>query len=459
MISISKHTGEVRSPQQERFRFYSVLAALAVFNLWHSHAMGLCHDEAYYWVYSRFLAWGYFDHPPAVAAAVALGYSVFANELGVRLVFIAMELGAITLMWGMTNRRDALLFWALVLSMPLLQVGGTLALPDMPLVFFAVLFLVAVRRYLEDDGLVPALAVSLCAVLMLYSKYHGLLVIAFTLAAAPGLMRRKSFWIAAVVAVLLFLPHLAWQVQHDFVSVRFQLNRAPDWFNTGLILEYVVGQVGSAGLFSGLILFYVLIFKFQATDTFGRVLKFNAAGILAFFLAMSLKGKVEANWTQAAFAPLVIIGHAYLQHTRRLRKWTMWLALIPIAAIFAVRLLFVFPPADSHALRRVYEFHDWKEITASIERYAGDLPIVATTYPHASSISFYSGQIVPAINLGSRDNQFTLWNLESGLLDKEVCLVSAAEIPGAYRIETRQGDRLYLIRGMTVAEIKDRFGR
>jgi len=459
MISDSEYTGKAPSPQQERLRFYLILAALAVFNLWHSHAMGLCHDEAYYWVYSRFLAWGYFDHPPVVAAAIALGYSLIAGELGVRLLFIAMQLGAIAMMWRMTNRKDALLLWAIILSFPLLQVGGTLALPDMPLIFFATLFLVVVRRYIERDSLVSALALALSAVLMLYSKYHGILVIGFTLAAAPGLMKRKSFWVGAALTVLFFLPHIVWQVQHDFVSVAFQLSRVPDWLNTGLILEYIVGQVGSAGLFSGLILLYVLIFKFRSADTFERVLKLNSAGILAFFLAMSLKGKVEANWTQVAFIPLAVIGHTYLQHTRRLRKWTMRLALIPIVLIIAVRLIFVFPPDGSRALRRAYEFHDWRDITLKVTRYAGDLPVVARTYPHAASLSFYSGRIVPAINLGSRDNQFTLWKLERDILDREVCYVSGSRIPGAYMIETRQGDNLYLIRGMTIPEIKQRFGR
>jgi hypothetical protein len=329
----------------------------------------------------------------------------------------------------------------------------------MPLIFFATLFLLIIRRYLEHDHLILALALGLSAVLMLYSKYHGILVIGFTLAAAPGLMKRKSFWVGAALTVLLFVPHLVWQVQHDFPSVRFQLSRPPDWFNADLILEYIVGQVGSAGLFSGLILLYVLAFKFRPADTFGRVLKFNSAGILVFFLAMSLKGKVEANWTQVAFIPLAIIGHGYLQHTRRLRKWTMGLALISIALIIAVRLIFVFPPADSHALRRAYEFHDWRDITLKVTRYAGDLPVVASTYPHAASLSFYSGRIVPAINLGSRDNQFTLWKLERDILDREVCFVYGSEIPGAYMIETRQGDRLYLIRGMTIAEIIQRFGR
>jgi hypothetical protein len=137
----------------------------------------------------------------------------------------------------------------------------------------------------------------------------------------------------------------------------------------------------------------------------------------------------------------------------------MWLALIPIAAIIAVKLIFVFPPEDSRSLRRAYEFHDWEKITLTIKRYAGDMPVVASTYPHAASISFYSGQVVPALNLHSRDNQFTLWNLESDLLDREVCLVSNFEIPGAYEMELRQGDRLYLLRGLTVAEIKRRFER
>jgi 4-amino-4-deoxy-L-arabinose transferase-like glycosyltransferase len=458
MISDSGHSLEAPGPLREQMRFYLILAALAVFNVWHSHAMGLCHDEAYYWLYSKFLAWGYFDHPPMVAAAIALGRSLMGGELGVRLIFLVMELGAIVLTWRMTNRRDALLFWAIVLSLPLLQVGGTLALPDMPLIFFATLFLLIVRRYIERDGIFPAIALAVSAALMLYSKYHGILVIGFTLAAAPGLMRRKTFWMAAGLTVLLFVPHIVWQARNDFISVRFQLSRAPDWLNTGLILEYLAGQVGSAGLFSGLILLYVLIFKFRSADTFERVLKLNAAGILAFFLVMSLKGKVEANWTQVAFIPLAVIGHACLQQAPRLRKWTMRLALLPIVLIFAVRLVFVFPPENSRALRRAYEFHDWPEITLKVTRYAGDLPIVARTYPHAASLSFYSGSIVPAINLGSRDNQFTLWKLERGILDRPVCYVSGRQIPGAYKIETRQGDRLYLIRGMNISEIRRRFG-
>lgn len=44
---------------------------------------GLFDDEAYYWVYSQYLDWGYFDHPPMIAWLIKLGTSLFAGELGV----------------------------------------------------------------------------------------------------------------------------------------------------------------------------------------------------------------------------------------------------------------------------------------------------------------------------------------------------------------------------------------
>ncbi|HEY9195586.1 MAG TPA: hypothetical protein VIM77_04950, partial [Mucilaginibacter sp.] len=45
-------------------------------------------DEAYYWLYSRFLDWGYYDHPPMVALFIKAGTSIMHNELGLRMLTI-----------------------------------------------------------------------------------------------------------------------------------------------------------------------------------------------------------------------------------------------------------------------------------------------------------------------------------------------------------------------------------
>ena len=52
---------------------------------------GLLNDEAYYFFYSRDMAWGYYDHPPLVALFIKSGYWILHNELGVRLLFVSLS--------------------------------------------------------------------------------------------------------------------------------------------------------------------------------------------------------------------------------------------------------------------------------------------------------------------------------------------------------------------------------
>jgi hypothetical protein len=436
---------------------YVALAVLLCLNLVQGFFTGLAHDEAYYWVFSKHLDWGYFDHPPLTAPAVGAGYLLIPNELGVRLVFLIMLTVSLFWMWKMTNRRDGALFITLILSFSLFQVVAILATPDTPLLFFATLFFLVMRHYLEKDDLPSVFLLGLSMALMLYSKYHGILVILFTILAVPGLLKKRTFRMAAVLGTLLFAPHIVWQVRHNFITIAFQLGRVCDWFNFSHTVRYIVGQVGMAGIFSGLILYYVLFFRFRSGNAFERILKFNCIGTLAFFLLATLKGRVEANWTIVAFVPLGIIGHKYLQARPRLRKTTMLCAFFTIAIIIVLRVLMAGPPDNLWGLRRAYELSDWPGITAEIEEFAGGLPITANLYQEASSISFYSGKVAPALNINSRENQFTLLRLEDKLLDSKVCFVSSFEIQGSTRIELRQGGAVFLSNDFTVRELKARF--
>ena len=71
------------SPKRQ---FFAFLLLFLVINLLQSSFTGLLEDEAYYWVWSKNLAWGYFDHPPMVALFIWLGGLIFDGELGVRFV-------------------------------------------------------------------------------------------------------------------------------------------------------------------------------------------------------------------------------------------------------------------------------------------------------------------------------------------------------------------------------------
>ena len=81
-----------------------------IINLVQAGFTELFDDEAYYWVYSRFLDWGYFDHPPMVAALIRVGYAIFHNELGVRLFIVILNTATIFFVHQLTSAGGDRLF-------------------------------------------------------------------------------------------------------------------------------------------------------------------------------------------------------------------------------------------------------------------------------------------------------------------------------------------------------------
>src|SRR2546423_14996910 len=100
------------SPSDARLARDTTLAVLALVALRLVAAAWtpLTFDEAYYWMWSKHLASGYYDHPPGVAAVIRLGTMIAGDtELGVRL-------GSILLALPMS--------WAVYRTAPILFGGG-----------------------------------------------------------------------------------------------------------------------------------------------------------------------------------------------------------------------------------------------------------------------------------------------------------------------------------------------
>jgi len=71
----------------------------------------LTFDEAYYWMWSKHLAGGYYDHPPMVALVIRLGTMLAGDtELGVRVASILL---ALPMSWAV-YRAAAILFGIVV---------------------------------------------------------------------------------------------------------------------------------------------------------------------------------------------------------------------------------------------------------------------------------------------------------------------------------------------------------
>lgn len=382
----------------------------------------LLDDEAYYWVFSQHLDWGYFDHPPMTALLIRAGYWIFPNELGVRLLSVLLSTATIWLLEKMTLRKEARLFYSIVLSMIALQLGGFLAVPDIPLLFFTALFFYRYDRFLKKDSLLNTLGLGLSAACLLYSKYHGVLILFFTLISNLRLFRSTRVYGAGLLALLLFIPHLVWQYQHDFVSFRYHLQESNvNPYKISYTIEYLVGQVLLPGPLIGLLLLPAA-WRYRVNNPFERALRFTAVGIYLFFLFSSFRGRVEGNWTAPALIPLVLLAHAFLVEQVRWQKWIYRLLPASLLLILVLRVAMIADLIPSKAISS--RFHSWKDWPHTLKQRTNGLPIVwLNSYQRASKYAFYSNQTTHSLNFyRERRNNYNFWSIEDSLQNKPVVI-------------------------------------
>lgn len=384
-------------------------------------------DEAYYWVYSRFLDWGYFDHPPMIAALIKAGYAIFHNELGVRLFIIALNSATIFLVQQLTFKKDDRLFYAIALSIAVAQVGGILAVPDIPLLFFVVLFFWLYQRFLQNTNVINSVLLGIGMACMLYSKYHGVLVIACTLLSNLKLFTSRYTYLAGLVCLILFTPHLYWQYQHSFPSIQYHLfERNASTYRFAFTTEYILGQIAFAGPVIGWFLLWTA-FRYRPVSDLERSMTYTLVGTYIVFLISTYKGRVEANWTIPAFISLMVLSHRYLVKNYHLQKWLYRSLPVSLLLILALRLYIMswFPPVSW--IKR-NEFHGNREWAIDMQQKAGGLPVVfINTYQRASKYWFYTGK--PAFSMNApyyRRNNYNMWPIEDSLIGKTVYM----NVPG-----------------------------
>ncbi len=398
-----------------RIIFYGVWLFLSILQ---AGLTELLDDEAYYWAYSRFLDWGYFDHPPMTALLIKMGYAVFPNELGVRLLPLLLTLFSLLLIERIIEKKNTFLFYTIVLSITVLQVIGFVAVPDIPLIFFTALFFYSYKKFANHTSLINAAFLGLAIALLLYSKYHAVLIVLFTLLSNVKLLAKYQAWVAALTGFVLFLPHLEWQWQHDWVSFRYHLFESNvNKYKPSYTIEYILGQFLLAGPVAGFLLLPAAFLYKPQNDT-EKALRFTMLGIYIFFLLSSFRGRVEANWTSPVLVPLIILSHNYLVQNKKWAGWLRkWLPLSLLLVLFA-RIIMIVDIVPLKIARQRY--HSWKEWPRVLKEKTNGFPLAfSNSYQRTSKYWFYSK--VPAYSMNSykaRRNNYNFWPLEDSMLGR-----------------------------------------
>lgn len=396
---------------------------------------GYFRDELYYIACSRHLDWGYVDQPPLIALITWLELHIGGSSLhslrflpaiagaalAVLVAFLAREMGA---------RKFGIWFASLATASigVLFVMHYLLTMNAFEPLFWTGCAYILVRIINTGDQRLW-LWFGVLAGIGLENKYSmGIfgfgIVIGLLLTPQRKALAERWIWIGGVVALLIFLPNLIWNVRHHWPFVELMRNIKVSGRDVDLgVLKYLAEQlfvVTPVPLLVAVIGLFYLIFSRDGGRY--RTLAWTFVVTLAVIIAM--KGK--DYYIVPAYPMLLAAGAVALERFGERRPWT-WLkpaiVTLMLAALLAAlplgvpvlsadaflryesKLPFALPVSEKgHRGAAMPQYYSdqfgWEEMTATVARVYNALSpeerdqacIAADNYGEAGAIDFFGSK-------------------------------------------------------------------
>lgn len=341
----------ISKPSQQAYRrlFWILLVATTLFRMAIAGKFGLGVDESHYLLFSRHLAWGYFDHPPMVAFLAALttlvGKGIFFVRLG-PIICSAISLVLLRYLALALYQDERVAFWATVLLflMPyqhLLMVG---LLPDSTLNLFWCGTLLSSWYAMRDGRWLIWILTGVLFGGVLLSKYHAVLLpvcLLCYLCTSPGRrywLGRIQPYVAGLIGLFLFMPNIIWNARHDWISYAFQLtHRGDGHVSLVKLLGAFGGQMGawSPVIFGLLIAAFIVLARERPLSEPTRFVFWTSLPVFVFFCGMGAFGKILPHWSSVGWwtGSLAVVSVVLGKVARRGKTETRWYRWCIAAAI------------------------------------------------------------------------------------------------------------------------------
>ena len=420
------------------------LTGLSLLHLGLVFRFPLAPDETYYWEWSRHPGYGYYDQGPMVAWVIHFFCSLSGNNgFGIRigivfastLTFLFLYLTARDLL----GHRSAMRAIVALSLTPLAMAGGFVAIYD-PLValFWAGALYFSSRALFFNNSNAWWFA-GICFGLGLLSKHTMIFYLPCLLIFLlyfPGQrhhLREYRPYMALGLGLLVFSPNLIWQMNHHwmtFAHLFILAGKGTDHTALRRFGDFLGSQVGllSPLLFFGLLGAMVWAWKRACRDGDEKIGFLLAMGLptLLFFLMMTFKSKVQANWAICGWFTPPMLYAAWLENVPA-KSLRMRYYLVSVALCGMLTLLLIMPelrgPLHLHIsprLDQMNKLYGGSELGAAageaheemIAATGKPVAVGAVTYDNAGRMGFYMPN-KPASwcpFLGTRLNSYLLWN-------------------------------------------------
>jgi hypothetical protein len=446
---------------------------------------GMFRDEFYYLACADHLAWGYVDHPPFSIAALALWRALFGDSVDAIRVLPALLGAAQVVLTALIARElggrrmaQTLSAVAAAVAPTWLGITGFYSMNAFEPVVWTCALLVFARILRGGD---PRLWLALGAILGvgLLNKISVLVLgmgiaVGVLISSARHQLRLVHPWVGAAIALVLFAPHVVWQIANDWPTREFIANAQ----------RYKIAAMSPAAFFGEQILMIhpVSLPLWLSGLWFlmytRRMKVFRPLGVVYLVaFALFVMQRSKPYYLTAAYAPLLAAGACAAEAVarRRLGRWltvTYGVALAAGGALIAPlavpilpvesfiryqQRIGIVPESDENnavgALPQYYaDRFGWEEMTAEVARvYHALAPeerercaIVCGNYGEAGAITYYGRKLglPPAV---SQHNSYYLWGLGEGPIDVVIVVGidgddlrgTFASVEAAGHIETR----------------------
>ena len=389
--------------------FYTISITLVILRLLFIGNTLLIDDEAYYAMYARHLSWGYIDHGPVIGYLIYL-FTIFGeNSFTVRLSAIVMLIILSFVLYNFGKEhfsKMAGIAMSLGISANMLfHTNSVVVTPDVPLAFFSIMAIVYYykayfihERYFYIGGIFLGIAI-LSKVSALFPAL-GIILFPIVNSRKRHFLINVRFYASLIIALILFMPFIIWNLQNDLAFVRYQgahIMEGGDWSDFTSLW---------AGLFltAGPILFYYSVIKpilfikrIKSIKVEIQYFIFVTIIPLCYFLFHSFFSHMEVNWPAPIFyGGIFLFGISVGKSWPVLRKQFLFQVIFSVVLIMTITIQTFFPflpikgKTDVTNRYYIYNVVD-NELKYYLENNPKlkDIRILADNYQIPSMINFY----------------------------------------------------------------------
>lgn len=313
-------------------------ASASLVYVWSGAGLTLTPDEAHYWDWSRNLDWSYYSKGPLVAwlirascellgplSVAVTGDLAAAVRFPALVCHVALLAGWYVLAAGVfRSPRLGLAVVACAAALPLVRAGAVLTTIDPPFMACWCWAVVCAWKAVGTGRTGWWAGAGAATALGVLAKYTMALfpaaVVGFLLVYRRAEFRRPGVWLLLGGAVLGWVPVLAWNAAHDWVSFRHVFGQVGVGGNAGGLrwdgaAQFVGGQLGMMFGF-WLVAFLAAARRFRPqreADSGIRLLWWVSVPVWCLFAAASLVKPGQPNWPAPAYIGGFVLAVAWVR--------------------------------------------------------------------------------------------------------------------------------------------------